>query len=78
MKTILIIEDESQIRNNIREILQLSDFDTIVADNGIQGVELAKLKHPNLIMCDLMMPELDGYGVLTQLRNSLMRLNFPV
>jgi two-component system, sensor histidine kinase and response regulator len=78
MKTILIIEDEVQIRNNIREILHLSDFDTLVAENGLQGLELAKDKHPDLIICDLMMPELDGYCVLTQLRQNIDTATIPV
>ena len=78
MKTILIIEDEPQIRENIREILHLSDFDTLVAENGLQGLELAKDKHPDLIICDLMMPELDGYGVLTQLRQNSDTATIPV
>ncbi|MTJ08957.1 response regulator [Anabaena sp. UHCC 0204] len=78
MKTILIIEDETQIRNNIREILHLSDFDTLVAENGLQGLELAKNKHPDLIICDLMMPELDGYGVLTQLRQNSSTATMPL
>ncbi|MEI6446034.1 MAG: response regulator [Nostocales cyanobacterium ELA583] len=78
MKTILIIEDEVQIRNNLREILHLSDFDTLVAENGLQGLELAKDKHPDLIICDLMMPELDGYGVLTQLRQHSETATIPV
>ncbi|MDD1414476.1 response regulator [Dolichospermum sp. ST_con] len=78
MKTILIIEDEVQIRNNLREILHLSDFDTLVAENGLQGLELAKDKHPDLIICDLMMPDLDGYGVLTQLRQHSDTATIPV
>ncbi|MTJ48753.1 response regulator [Dolichospermum sp. UHCC 0259] len=78
MKTILIIEDEPQIRNNIREILHLSDFNTLVAENGLQGLELAKDKHPDLIICDLMMPELDGYGVLTQLRQDSDTATIPL
>ena len=78
MKTILIIEDEPQIRENVREILHLSDFDTLVAENGLRGLELAKDKHPDLIICDLMMPELDGYGVLTQLRQNSDTATIPV
>ncbi|MCE2699081.1 MAG: response regulator [Nostocales cyanobacterium LE14-WE4] len=53
MNTILIIEDEVQIRNNLRQILHLSDFDTLVAENGLQGLELAKDKHPDLIICEV-------------------------
>ncbi|MBD2294366.1 response regulator [Anabaena sphaerica FACHB-251] len=78
MNTILIIEDEAQIRNNIREILELSDFEAIVAENGLKGLQLAKDKHPDLILCDLMMPELDGYSVLTQLRQDSSTATIPL
>ncbi|MFM6155372.1 MAG: response regulator, partial [Sphaerospermopsis kisseleviana] len=78
MVTILIIEDENQIRENIREILHLFDFDTLVAQNGLIGVEIAKDKHPDLILCDLMMPELDGYGVLHHLRQDSSTATIPV
>ncbi|GCL36595.1 response regulator [Sphaerospermopsis sp. FACHB-1094] len=78
MKNILIIEDEVEIRNNIQEILELSEFDTLIAENGLQGVQLAKDKHPDLIICDLMMPELDGYSVLTQLRQDFSTATIPL
>lgn len=68
MKKILIIEDNQDIRENIAEILQLAEFTTIEAENGKQGVALAKTETPDLIICDIMMPELDGYGVLNILR----------
>jgi DNA-binding response OmpR family regulator len=78
MKSILIIEDEYQIRNNLREILLLSDYDPLVAENGLQGLQLAKDKHPDLILCDLMMPELDGYDVLNQLRQDYSTATIPL
>lgn len=78
MKNILIIEDEVQIRNNIQEILELSKFDTLIAENGLQGLKLAKDRHPDLILCDLMMPELDGYSVLTQLRQDSSTATIPL
>ena len=78
MKNILIIEDEAQIRENIREILLLSDFDAIVAEDGLQGLQLAKEKRPDLIICDLMMPQLDGYGVLTKLRQDFDTETIPL
>lgn len=64
MKTILLIEDNADIRETTEEILQLADYKVITAENGKVGVELAKEKIPDLIICDIMMPELDGYGVL--------------
>jgi len=63
-KKVLVIEDNNDIRENVVEILQLADFTVFEAVNGKIGVELA-LKHlPDIILCDIMMPELDGYGVL--------------
>ena len=61
MKKILIIEDNEDIRNNTAEILELSSYDVIVAENGKKGVEMALEHTPDLIICDIMMPELDGY-----------------
>ncbi|WP_392533916.1 response regulator [Nostoc sp. C117] len=78
MNTILIIEDEEQIRENVEEILQLSDFKTLIAPNGKIGLEIAKAKLPDLIICDIMMPELDGYSLLSALRQNEATLNIPL
>lgn len=60
---ILIIEDNDDIRESTSEILQLASYEVFQASNGKQGVDLA-IKHiPDVILCDIMMPELDGYGV---------------
>jgi DNA-binding response OmpR family regulator len=64
MKKILIIEDNLEIRENTGEILTLAGYEVIAAENGRVGVELATKQSPDLIICDIMMPELDGYGVL--------------
>ncbi|HEY8511801.1 MAG TPA: response regulator [Cyclobacteriaceae bacterium] len=64
MKKILLIEDNAEVRENTSEILQLANYEVITAENGKVGVELAQKEHPDLIICDIMMPELDGYGVL--------------
>ena len=64
MKKILVIEDIEDIRNNTAEILELSNYKVIVAENGKIGVEKAIQHKPDLIICDIMMPVLDGYGVL--------------
>ena len=64
MKTIVVIEDNQDMRENIEEILELADYRVISAPNGKVGVELVKQELPDLIICDIMMPELDGYGVL--------------
>jgi DNA-binding NarL/FixJ family response regulator len=67
-KTILIIEDEPEMRRNLATILRLEQFHPVVAENGRIGVEAALREKPDLILCDVMMPELDGYGVLRELR----------
>ncbi|HTM92505.1 MAG TPA: response regulator [Flavisolibacter sp.] len=64
MKKILVIEDNKDILDNIAEILELSNYHAITALNGKLGVEEALKGKPDLILCDILMPELDGYGVL--------------
>ena len=64
MKKILLIEDNPEVRENTAEILSLANYEVIVAENGRIGVDLAQREKPDLIICDIMMPELDGYGVL--------------
>ncbi|HMP83960.1 MAG TPA: response regulator [Verrucomicrobiota bacterium] len=68
MKKILVIEDEPEMRRNISTILRLERFQPLTAENGRTGLELAKKELPDLILCDVMMPELDGHGVLQALR----------
>ncbi|ABG58407.1 response regulator [Cytophaga hutchinsonii] len=70
MKSILVIEDNLEVRENIAEILELADYKVLTAMNGKVGVGLAKQSIPDLIICDVMMPELDGYGVLHLLSKS--------
>tara|TARA_R110000868_G_scaffold56488_6_gene174809 strand:- start:1595 stop:2650 length:1056 start_codon:yes stop_codon:yes gene_type:complete len=67
MKKILLIEDDVVLRENTAELLQLSGYLVETASNGRAGVEVAKKYQPNIIVCDIMMPELDGYGVLENL-----------
>lgn len=64
MKKILIIEDNNDVRENLKEILELSNYVVTEAANGKIGVEKAFSDLPDMILCDIMMPELDGYGVL--------------
>lgn len=64
MKTILLIEDDTDMRENTAEILELANYTVLKAENGKRGVELARKTPPDLVLCDIMMPELDGYGVL--------------
>jgi CRP-like cAMP-binding protein/CheY-like chemotaxis protein len=66
-KKVLIIEDNNEIRENIVEILELAGYEVYAASNGKTGVDLAIKNMPDIILCDIMMPELDGYGVLYML-----------
>jgi DNA-binding NarL/FixJ family response regulator len=68
MNKILVIEDEPQMRRNMATVLKMEGFEALVAENGRLGVEAAKRELPALILCDVMMPELDGYDVLAELR----------
>lgn len=68
MKKILIIEDNEDIRSNTAEMLELSNYDISVAANGKKGLEKLKEYKPDLIICDILMPELDGYGVLEEIK----------
>jgi len=78
MKKILVIEDEPEMRRNISALLRYHDYEAIAAENGREGIEMARRKNPDLILCDVMMPELDGYGVLQALQTdpSLARIPF--
>lgn len=64
MKRILIIEDEPEMRRNITALLRYHHYTPLVAENGRVGVALAREQKPDLVLCDVMMPELDGHGVL--------------
>lgn len=70
MKKVLIIEDNPEIRANIVEILELAQYRTQTAENGKIGMEKAVQFQPELIICDIMMPELDGYGVIQALQRN--------
>lgn len=77
MKRILVIEDNDDMRDNIAEILELANYDVKVAENGKVGVDKAKSSNPDLIICDIMMPELDGYGVLYLLSRDPQTSSIP-
>jgi DNA-binding NarL/FixJ family response regulator len=69
MKKILVIEDEPEMRRNLTTILRLEGFQPLAAENGRVGVEMALKEQPDLILCDVMMPDVDGYGALSALRS---------
>ncbi|ANQ49710.1 response regulator [Flammeovirga yaeyamensis] len=77
MKKILLIEDNPEMRENTSEILELSNYEVITAENGKLGVEKARANNPDLIICDIMMPELDGYGVLFALSKDPNTASIP-
>ena len=77
MKKILVIEDEPEMRRNLTTILRLEKFHPLPAENGRIGIELAKKERPDLILCDVMMPELDGYGVIAALRAAAQTVTIP-
>ncbi len=70
MKSVLVIDDNADIRENTAEILELAGYKTLTAENGKKGVEVAQREKPDVIVCDIMMPELDGYGVLHLLKKN--------
>lgn len=74
---ILIIEDNDDIRESTAEILELANYEVLQAANGRTGVDLAVNHQPDLILCDIMMPELDGYGVLYLLHKNDQTSNIP-
>ncbi len=77
MKKILVVEDEPEMRRNLTTILRLEKFHPLPAENGRAGVELAKKEKPDLILCDVMMPGLDGYGVIAALRGNAETVTIP-
>jgi EAL domain-containing protein (putative c-di-GMP-specific phosphodiesterase class I)/FixJ family two-component response regulator len=77
MKNILVIEDEEVIRENILKLLKAEGFNATGAANGMQGLSLAMSNLPDVILCDVMMPEIDGYGVLTALRSNPVTATVP-
>lgn len=77
MKSVLVIDDNQDIRENTAEILELAGYKTFTAENGKKGVEVAQREKPDVIVCDIMMPELDGYGVLHLLKKNPETENIP-
>ncbi len=77
MRKLLVIDDHDDIRENIAEILTLAGYVVFTAENGKRGVETALKENPELVICDIMMPELDGYGVLHLLRKNEATVNTP-
>jgi len=66
--SVLVIDDEEVIRANVRRLLELEGYAVLTAAGGVEGVDLARKHRPAVVVCDLVMPDLDGYGVLKALR----------
>ncbi|MFC5048077.1 response regulator [Aquimarina hainanensis] len=77
MKKVLLIEDDSALRENTAELLELSDYEVVTAPNGRVGIEMAKEELPSVVVCDIMMPEIDGYGVLEALSKEKTTRHIP-
>jgi len=76
-KKVLVIDDTPEIRMVITESLNIYGFTTVAAEDGISGVKIAKEQHPDLVICDINMPKLDGYGTLTALRENETTATIP-
>jgi len=77
MQTILLIEDDLALRENTAELLELSNYKVTTASNGKLGIEQAKQHIPDIIICDIMMPEIDGYGVLEAISANEKTMHIP-
>ncbi len=77
MSKILIIEDDSEIIETLSELLTLEGYDVISANSGKEGIKSAIRYHPDLIICDIMMPEMDGYEVIKTLQHNQSTFNIP-
>ena len=77
-KKILIIEDQAPMRRNVALMLQMEGYEVFTAENGRVGLEAARKERPDLILCDVMMPEMDGYGVVQSLREDNRFATNPV
>lgn len=78
MKTIAIIEDHPEIRNSLVELIQINGYNTISAQDGKEGLALIKRSHPDLIVTDIMMPQLDGFDLVKELRSNERYHDIPI
>ncbi len=78
MKKILVIDDDKNLQSDLVTILQLEGYETYAADNGQEGLQAAQRYQPDLILCDVAMPVLNGFDVLTNLRRNPQIASIPV
>ena len=76
-ETILIIENDERLRSNLFDLLELADFNVLSAEDGCSGLQLAKEIQPDLILCDMHMPNFNGFEVLKELRENLTTAKIP-
>jgi CheY-like chemotaxis protein len=77
MKKLLLIEDNALVRETTLDWLEVENFEVISAENGLVGLELAREQHPDLIISDIVMPEMDGYELLSALRQQPLTADIP-
>ncbi|MEO5603723.1 MAG: response regulator [Cyclobacteriaceae bacterium] len=77
MKTALIIEDNLDIRENTTEILELAGYKVVSVTNGREGIQAAVTTTPDIILCDIMMPEVNGYDVIKELKKNPQTAKIP-
>jgi CheY-like chemotaxis protein len=77
MNTVLLIEDHTEIRENTTELLELEGYKVFSARNGAEGIAVAKSKLPDLILCDVMMPEKNGWEVIKELKSTPETASIP-
>ena len=78
MKTILVIDDDPSLRSDLLDLLTFESYDVIGAEDGQQGITSAREQQPDLIICDISMPVLDGFGVVSALREDLCTAGIPI
>ena len=77
-KTVLVIEDEKSLRDAVVDILHLKNITPLTAKNGREGIEIAFAEHPDLILLDIIMPEMDGITALKRIREDEWGAGVPI
>ncbi len=78
MKSVLVIDDNTMVRENVAEILELNNYKVHTAENGKIGFELALKENPDLIICDILMPVMDGFELFDLLKNHVVTAHIPI
>ena len=78
IKKVLVVDDEEKLRENVKVFLELNDYEVCTAPNGEEGLQSARENRPDLIIADIMMPKMDGYTMLRELKFSNDLKNIPV